>query len=123
MQQKTGKVNFYADSPDGETVNKYFAFKVYDLDHACDLLGGFQRKGFKIRAAYYQFPGTGKGVKLLKGLIEQAAGQNFYHLRREIEIRLQMLEREIDPQKAAERAASQNAQKFEQYLRNLDGDA
>jgi DNA-directed RNA polymerase subunit L len=56
-------------------------------------------------------------------LIEQAAGQNFYHLRREIEIRLQMLEREIDPQKAAERAASQNAQKFEQYLRNLDGDA
>jgi hypothetical protein len=121
MMEKAGKAKFYADAPDGKTVNKYFVYEVYDFDHACDLIGRFQANGWKIRAAYYVFRDTGKSIKILKGLIDQAAEQSFYQLRRETEIRLQMLERQIDPQKAAEIAAAETQRKFEEYLKSLDG--
>ena len=55
MLQTENKVKFYADCPDG-TMNKLFVFKdIKTLDHAQDIVVKYIRKGYIIRAAFYQF--------------------------------------------------------------------
>ncbi len=53
------KCKFYADAPDGTTKNKPMNYKVYDIEHAVNILEKFVRNGWKIRAAYVE---TGIGT-------------------------------------------------------------
>jgi hypothetical protein len=49
------KIRFYADCPDG-TKNKLFNFKdIKDLKHGQDILVKYLRKGYIIRASFYEF--------------------------------------------------------------------
>lgn len=67
MIQTENKVKFYADCPDG-TVNKMFVFKdIKTLDHARDIVIKYVRKGYVVRAAFYEFKtifGTMQNVKI-----------------------------------------------------------
>jgi hypothetical protein len=67
MIQTDNKVKFYADCPDG-TINKLFVFKdIKTLDHAKDIVIKYVRKGYIVRAAFYEFKtilGTMQNVKI-----------------------------------------------------------
>ena len=67
MVQTENKVKFYADCPDG-TTNKLFVFKdIKTLDHAKDVAIKYIRKGYIVRAAFYEFKtilGTTQNVKI-----------------------------------------------------------
>jgi hypothetical protein len=51
---RRNKVKFYADTPNNEK-NKLFTFIVKDYKTALKLIFDFQKKGFNIRSAYYDF--------------------------------------------------------------------
>jgi hypothetical protein len=45
----------YADTPDG-IKNKYLCFDTHDIDHSINLMIRLVKDGWKIRAAFHEFP-------------------------------------------------------------------
>lgn len=46
----------YADGPDGKSKNKYLVYKTHDIDHSINLLMRLVKEGWKVRAAFHEFP-------------------------------------------------------------------
>jgi hypothetical protein len=53
------RVKIYADAPDKITKNKYLVYQTRDIDHSINLLLRLVKDGWKIRAAYHEFPSDG----------------------------------------------------------------
>jgi len=58
------RVKFYADK--GETINKLFVWKVRSMNGALKCLERFIRKGYEIRAAWYQDKNGSQRIEEIK---------------------------------------------------------